>query len=89
MVGRVRVWSPGDRFVVSWQISAEWKPDSRDEYASEVEVRFIDEEGKTRVELEHRDFERMGEREGTVMRNAVDQGWPGLLALFTRAASNA
>ena len=40
-VGHVRVWQPGQRFVVSWEISAVWKPDPREQFASEVDVRFM------------------------------------------------
>jgi len=41
VVGHVLVWRPGERFVVSWEISAEWKSDARVAFASEVEVRFL------------------------------------------------
>ena len=82
-VGHVRAWEPGERFVVGWEVSAEWKPESRLALSSEVEVRFIaDGDSSTRVELEHRDFERMGEADGTTMRTQVDGGWPSLLNLF-------
>ena len=37
VVGHVRVWEPGKRFVMSWEISADWKPDARLQFASEVE----------------------------------------------------
>jgi uncharacterized protein YndB with AHSA1/START domain len=87
-VGHVRVWQPGQRFVVTWEISAAWKPDSRVAFASEVEVRFLDDsDGRTRVELEHRNFERMGATDGATMRNAVDGGWPTLLDLFAKEVS--
>jgi hypothetical protein len=88
VVGHVRVWQPAQRFVVGWEINAQWKPDARAGFASEVEVRFLAEaSGSTRVELEHRNFERMGAPDGDTMRNAVDGGWPGLLALFAAEAS--
>jgi len=88
VVGHVRVWQPGERFVVGWEINARWKPDARVEFASEVDVQFIaDDSGTTRVELVHRDFERMGAADGQTMRNSVDGGWPGLLELFVREAS--
>ena len=87
VVGHLRVWEPGARLVVSWEISADWKPDARAAFASEVEVRFLAEEaGRTRVELEHRNFERMGAAAGETMRKAVDGGWPMLLGLFAAAA---
>lgn len=90
VVGHVRVWEPGREFVVSWEISSTWKPDARVELASEVSVRFLPEpNGATRVELEHRDFERMGAAEGEVMRAGVDGGWPAMLGLFAKAADGA
>ncbi len=86
-VGHVRVWEPGRRFAFSWEISADWKPDARLAYASEVEVRFTAEaDGSTRVDLEHRDFERMGAAEGAKMRGAVDGGWVSILGLFAQDA---
>lgn len=88
VIGHVRVWQPAERFVVTWEISAAFKPDARVELASEVEVRFLaDAAGGTRVELEHRDFERMGAAEGAVMRNSVDGGWPGVLDFFAKEVS--
>jgi uncharacterized protein YndB with AHSA1/START domain len=90
VVGHVRIWEPGKRFVMSWEISAEWKPDARAQFASEVEVRFVaDGAGRTRVELEHRNFERMGAAAGEKMRSGVDGGWPSLLEMFAKEASGA
>ena len=75
VVGHVSIWQPGERFVVSWEISADWKPDARVALASEVEVRFTAEAAaRTRVDLEHRNFERMGQQPGEKMRNGVDNG---------------
>jgi uncharacterized protein YndB with AHSA1/START domain len=86
VVGHVQAWQPGERFVVSWEVSATWKPDARAAFASVVEVRFTAEaDGSTRVDLEHRDFERMGEQDGNIMRTGVDGGWPGMLALYANA----
>lgn len=88
VVGHVRVWQPGAQFVVTWEINATWKPDARVAFASEVDVRFApDSAGGTRVELEHRNFERMGSAEGEAMRNAVNSGWPGLLNLYVAATA--
>ncbi len=88
VVGHVSVWQPAQRFVVSWEVSAQWKPDARVALASEVEVRFVaDAAGGTRVELEHRNFERMGVADGETMRKGVDGGWPGLLELFAKQVS--
>lgn len=90
VVGHVLVWEPGERLVVSWEISAEWKPDPRPAMTSEVEVRFsAAEPGRTRVDLEHRNFERMGEAGGEKMRTDVSGGWPTILELFAKEASRA
>jgi uncharacterized protein YndB with AHSA1/START domain len=84
-VGHVRVWEPGARMAFAWEISGRWKPDARIELASEVDVVFVAEgEGRTRVDLEHRQFERMGTEDGQKMRDSVDGGWPGLLELFAQ-----
>ena len=86
VVGHVRVWQPPERFVVGWEINAKWKPDARVELASEVEIRFIAESAtRTRVELEHRDFERMGATEGESMRGNVNNGWPGMLECYAKS----
>jgi uncharacterized protein YndB with AHSA1/START domain len=90
VIGHVRAWQPAERFVVSWEISADWKPDARAAFASEVEVRFVAESaGRTRVELAHHSFERMGAEAGEKMRQGVDGGWPALLELFAKEAAKA
>jgi uncharacterized protein YndB with AHSA1/START domain len=90
VVGHLRVWEPPHRLVVTWEINAAWKPDARAEFASEVEVRFVaDGAGRTRVELEHRNFERMGADSGESMRSSVDGGWPGMLESFAKEVSSA
>ena len=84
-VGKVLIWEPPHRFVFSWDINSNWKPDTT--VSSEVEVRFLAEgPHSTRVELEHRKFEKLGAEAGASMRNAVDGGWPGLLDHFKREA---
>jgi len=89
VIGHVRVWQPAERLVVSWEVSADWKPDPRPAFTSEVEVRFAaDAGGGTRVELEHRNFERLGAASGEKMRKGVDGGWPHLLNLYAKEASN-
>ena len=87
-VGRIVAWEPPQRFVMTWDINSAWKPDTT--VSSEVEVRFIaDGASTTRVELEHRKFERMGAEPGTKMRNAVDGGWPKILEFFRVRAESA
>jgi uncharacterized protein YndB with AHSA1/START domain len=88
-VGHVRAWQPGELFVVGWEIGGDWKPEPRAQLASEVAVRFIAEgSGRTRVELEHRNFERM-EQGAAQMRDGVDNGWPGILERYVAACAQA
>ena len=87
VTGLVKVWEPPSRIVHSWDINAMWKPDAA--VGSEVEVRFVAEgPNRTRVELEHRNFERMGQEGGQKMRDAVgsEGGWTGILTLFKTEA---
>ena len=82
--GRVLIWEPPQRFVMAWLINAQWQCDPDLSRTSEVEVRFTQQpDGTTRVDLEHRNFERMGES-GSNMRMMVDStgGWGGLLILY-------
>jgi uncharacterized protein YndB with AHSA1/START domain len=89
-IGHVIVWQPPKRLIVSWEVSPDWKPDPRPAFTSEVEVRFTPAgEERTRVEVEHRDFERLGEQGGEKMRRDVDGGWPGLLELYAAEAAKA
>lgn len=82
VIGHVIVWQPGERFVVTWEIGGDWKSEPRVELTSELEVRFIAESAtRTRVELEHRGFERMV-KGGQEMRDGVDNGWPGILEKY-------
>jgi len=77
-------WDPPRRFVLAWQVSPAWQYEPDMAKASEVEVQFTPEEGGyTRVDLEHRNFERHGAGADT-MRTAVDSpgGWGELLRLY-------
>jgi len=86
--GQILAWEPPHRFVMAWQINPSWKYEPDLAKSSEVEVRFTPEaDGSTRVDLEHRGFERYGEG-GETMRSGVDapNGWNGLLQLFAARA---
>ncbi len=85
-IGKVLVWDPPTRLVLGWQLTNEWKFDP--DLVTEVDVRFIPEgRDATRVELEHRHLERLGERAES-LRRQIDSpdGWGALLTLFAEAA---
>jgi uncharacterized protein YndB with AHSA1/START domain len=63
-----------------------WQPASDEQNPTEVEVRFIPTQEGTTVELEHRDWDRLGERAGAA-RDGYDGGWVEVLAAFAAAAA--
>jgi uncharacterized protein YndB with AHSA1/START domain len=85
--GRVLAWEPPHRVVLTWEISVDWHHDA--DIHTEVDVRFhAEDDGRTRVELEHRGLEAFGER-AEEMRGIFgsDGGWRGLLDRFAAAAA--
>lgn len=80
--GRVLRWEPPRLLAYTWQHD-EWSA------PTEVEVRFFEEEPSlTRVELEHRAWERLGPI-ADQMRNRYTNGWPGVMACFASFAGTA
>ena len=78
--GRVVAWEPPQRLVLAW------KPNPERRAATEVEVRFVAvEPDHTRVELEHRGWERLGDL-GPEARASYDGGWPGVLDSYAGTA---
>ena len=80
--GYVISWQPPQSLVLAWQINAQWQYDP--DLVTEVEVKFIAESADTtRVELEHRYLERMGDRAAEA-RSAVDspRGWSAITEAF-------
>jgi uncharacterized protein YndB with AHSA1/START domain len=87
--GRVTAFEQPDRLVLAWHLDASFQYDPDPAHASEVEVRFIaDGPASTRVELEHRGFERHGAGAAAV-RDGVGgpQGWAYCLDLFVAYAA--
>lgn len=87
-VGKVLVWDPPARLVLAWQLTPEFKYDPN--LITEVDVQFIaDGANATRVELEHRNLERFGERVDA-MRQQIDGpgGWGDILQLFAQSATS-
>jgi hypothetical protein len=89
--GQVLDWDPPRRFVMAWQVSPMWQYEPDLTRSSEVEVRFTAErDGSTRVDLEHRHFERHGTG-WEQMRAQIDAegGWGGMLQMFATKAETA
>ncbi|MFC7406337.1 SRPBCC family protein [Georgenia alba] len=88
---RVLVFEPPHRFVLSWDISPQWRVETDPDRCSEVEVQFIpDGPSRTLVALEHRHLDRHGPG-WEAERDSVDgdQGWPIYLARFVATATEA
>jgi uncharacterized protein YndB with AHSA1/START domain len=78
--GEVRGWDPPESLVYLWHIGQD-----RAE-ATEVEIRFLAQGAEhTRVEIEHRGWERLGSR-GTERRARNQSGWESVLADYQAAA---
>jgi uncharacterized protein YndB with AHSA1/START domain len=89
--GRVLAIDPPHRLLLSWQINGSFEHDPDPAHASEIEVRFTDlGAGQTRVELEHRAFERHG-GDGQRVHDGVsgDGGWSGILDGYAKTAEAA
>jgi uncharacterized protein YndB with AHSA1/START domain len=72
-------WDPPHRFLLSWRVNPAREP-------TEVEVRFEQEGEGTRVELEHRGWERVTDGPAE-MRASYDTGWEHVLGEFAEAAA--
>jgi uncharacterized protein YndB with AHSA1/START domain len=82
--GQILLWEPPHRFVIAWQINPQWQFEPDLAKSSEVEVRFTPEpDGSTRVDLEHRHFERHGAG-FEAMRTGVNGqgGWSDILQSY-------
>ena len=76
----VLAWEPPHRLVLAWRVG------SRDRAATEVEVRFAPDGDGTRVQLEHRGWERLG-RDAAELRDSYREGWPLVLGGFEALGS--
>lgn len=74
----VVTWEPPDRIVLAWKICS----------PTEVEVRFVAVGESTRVELEHRGWERVAD-EQRAQRESYAGGWVKVLGEFENAAEAA
>ncbi len=85
--GKVLVWDPYGRLVLAWQIDAAFKYDPS--LTTEVELSFTSiGERETRVDLEHRNLERFGDKAGQVASQVgAPGGWTKVLDNYADATS--
>jgi len=77
--GEITAWEPPARLGYRWSIA------TTPEDATDVEIRFHrDGESATRVEIEHRGWDRLGARSPS-WRDVNQGGWDGTLPAFQRA----
>jgi uncharacterized protein YndB with AHSA1/START domain len=84
--GKVLAWEPPKRLLLAWQINGNWKYDP--DLVTEVEVTFTPVAGgATRVDLEHRNLERFGDKIEPI-RTMIDSenGWTGILKVYAESA---
>jgi Activator of Hsp90 ATPase homolog 1-like protein len=77
--GEVLVWEPSSRFAFSWH------PGRSAETSQEVDVRFTSVDSGTRVDLEHRGWERLVGPGGEIPEH-FDSGWDEALASYVELA---
>jgi uncharacterized protein YndB with AHSA1/START domain len=86
--GKVLVFDPPGRLVLTWQLNARFEYDPDLAHASEVEVLFTEENGQTRVDFEHRHIERLGDGADELAKSVGSAGgWPSILDLYVKAAA--
>ena len=73
-------WDPPHRLVLAWNVR------NREGELTEVEVRFSPEDGGTRVELEHRGWERLTGA-AAEKRGSYDTGWDFVLGKYVQRTS--
>lgn len=79
---RVLAYEPSHRLVISWDITADWRPEPDPERCSEVEIRFLaDGPSQTRVTVDHRNLERHGDGWAAALPG-LNGGWAVMLGNF-------
>jgi uncharacterized protein YndB with AHSA1/START domain len=81
--GEITAWEPPRRLAYRWHI----RSDRAD--ATDVEIKFVDQgDATTRVDIEHRGWERLGGR-GPGWRDVNRGGWDGVLPYYQAACARA
>jgi Activator of Hsp90 ATPase homolog 1-like protein len=74
----VIAWEPPRRFVLRWRVNPERGP-------TEVEVTFVPDGERTRVELEHRGWDEVADPQG---RAGYDGGWDTVLGRYVESLTS-
>ena len=78
--GKVLQWEPPAKVVLAWQLDGTWKYNPA--CVTEVEINFTALGARqTRVDLEHRHLERLGDNASAV-RELLNSGWGGIIDLY-------
>lgn len=79
--GQVTIWEPPNRLAYTWHLKREASE------ATEVDIRFVlSSDRATRVEIEHRGWERLG-ADGETWRDRNRGGWATLLPHYVAATA--
>jgi uncharacterized protein YndB with AHSA1/START domain len=86
--GKVLAWEPPRRVLLAWQIDGDWQYDPS--FVTELEVRFTPEADGTRVDLEHRNLDRYGDKAESI-RAMLDSndGWNLEMAAYAKTVARA
>jgi len=77
----ILAWDPPRSFVLAW------KPNLTDNPPTELEITFTPDDDGTRVDLEHRGWERLGDQAGEA-RQSYSEGWQHVLAGYAEKAQH-
>lgn len=78
--GEVTVWEPPRRLLYMWRIATDAPS------ATEVEITFSSRGEQTRIDIEHRGWEKLGDR-GQGWRDTNQGGWDGTLPYYVSACT--
>ena len=82
--GEITAWDPPE------QLGLTWHPGRGPETAQKLVIRFVADGAGTRVELEHRGWEALGDRAEAALANYDSpSGWAGVLGRYAAAIEEA
>jgi uncharacterized protein YndB with AHSA1/START domain len=76
--GEVTAWEPPHRLAIAWRVNPEWPA------ATEIEVRFTPDGDGTRVDFEHRGWEKIGDLAEEAHGN-YSEGWTTVFGCYVDA----